>query len=268
MRPKFVTRYGNVKAVFDPSPWEKSLRDSVASFSVQTPCMDPSGVVRAYTAILDGVTGNWDSKPTSRTMAAVRLAYPFPKTIAEGIAEIQVWDQLRRDRSAFVKYEHEHDMEVEARIKALEDFLNHHPAETWDDIDARFDWDLYSWGRQWIEPEKHVREDDFSPRIRADIAIMRAKVEAGDIGQSTDERGVVRISDAWNFPGNFPKRMRSENEAAPTYRTNADRKAAVLAALREYPGHSDRQIAALAGVSHQTVNNWRRRLAEAGSAHG
>ncbi len=57
---------------------------------------------------------------------------------------------------------------------------------------------------------------------------------------------------------------------APTagYRTNADRKSAVLAALRNNPGLPDRQIAALAGVSHQTVNNWRRRLAEGGRANG
>lgn len=41
---------------------------------------------------------------------------------------------------------------------------------------------------------------------------------------------------------------------------NADRKAAVLAAIRNNPGLGDREIADIAGVTRQTVNNWRRRF--------
>ena len=254
-RSDALKRYGSVKAVFDASPWEKALREAVAGFSVQMPCMDPAGVTRTYTAVLDGVMGKLDTKFTRRVMEAVRNAYQFPATIAEGIEEVRRWDELRRDRSAFVKYEHDHDMEVEARLKALEDFLNHHPAETWDDIDARFDWDLYSWGRQWITPEEHTREDEFSPRIRADIAIMRAKAEVGDIGRNPYDDESRRENIRRNSSHVAP-----DANTAPAYRTNADRKAAVLAALHDNPGLSDRHIAALAGVSHQTVSNWRKRL--------
>src|SRR5690606_1715744 len=102
------------------------------------------------------------------------------------------------------------------------------PALSWKDFDIRMEW-----RRRGIEHDRwHDINDDIAAhdRLTADLAFLRT------LDAATVQTG----------------------QPQPERRTNADKRAAVLSMLDTSPELSDRAIARHAGVSPQTVNNWRR----------
>lgn len=252
-RAEVLKRYRTVFDVFEQTDREHKLRKAVSSFSTFRTFTDPSGKERRFTSKMDKVSGDISlEKISKRIRRAVQGAYPWPETFADAIIEVKLWDQLRIDRDAFDKNEWQHDLEVEARVLLLEDMLRTVPVKSWDDMEARFDWDVYDWERQWLNPDEHTRlDDEIMKRLRADFEILRAS--------STNPPNVGTPMSATHQAKATPA------DATPTAqngqrRTNADKAADVQALLRSCPDLSDREISRRAGVSPQTVSNWRSRM--------
>lgn len=227
-REQVLKRYGSVRAVFEPTPWELALREAIAPISSFMPYACVSGVQRNYTAILDGeMTGDF-IKGTVRAKAAIWAAIPMPSNLGDALDEIKFWNQLRWDRGLFCGYgEYSPEAEVEIRTRMVEDFLNTEPVKGWHDMENRFAWISYEWQSQWLDPTE--RDDPVMDRLEADFVTLR---------------------DIYDHP------------AAPVQtgrRTNADKRAAVLSMLADNPALSDREISRRAGVSPQTVSNWRKK---------
>ncbi len=256
-RAETLKTFGTMKAFFDATPMEEALIRAATPFARREVHEDWCGTRRNFTVEIGGCSDDiWMIEKTSdEAKAAIRNAVPFPATIRGLLDEYRMWETLRHDRQDFVDGEYYARMEVELRSRLVQEELKTRPVASWDDLEARFAFKRYEWESQWIDPQE--RKDEEADRLEADFAILRDLYgEHSQPAQAADD-----IHDPSKSGPIF-------NGAAATYRTNADRKAAVIAALRDSPGLSDREIARRSGVSHQTVNNWRRRLAGAGSAHG
>lgn len=254
-RAEVLTRYRTIFDVFEPTARERALRKAVSSFSTFVPYQTPAGRRAHYTSKLDKCFGEVElGKLTRRARRAIENAYPMPETLADALAEVKEWDQLRSDRDAFDEDDWSHDMEVEARICLLEEMLHSAPARTWEDVEARFDWNTYDWSRQWLNPADHERDEDiFLSRLRADIAALRMAATP------------PMKSDQPDTPPHHEPGHRGTG-AQSGHRTTAQKRADVLSMLDAHPELSSREIARRLGVSPQTVASLRKRAGERSAA--
>lgn len=230
-RAEILAAYGTEAALFARNEREVRLDAAIAHIATWDHWTDEGGTVHRYAKSLDGIKGDfWRvDQITPAIRDAVMSAYPWPDTLAGMLGEMEEWDRLRWDRGLFCGGEWNHYREVECRIVLLEDALEKgQPAASWEDFQARFDWKRYAEERTWIDPTP--RNDPFLDRLEADFQALRA--------------GVATV----NFDTTQP----------PTRRTNADKRAVVLAMLAAHPELADREIARRCGVSHQTVCNHRK----------
>ncbi|PWE52894.1 winged helix-turn-helix domain-containing protein [Metarhizobium album] len=176
-------------------------------------------------------------KGTPRACAAIAAAYPMPRTIGEAMAEVKVWNKLRWDRGVFHDdiYGYNEEPEVHVRTKMVEDFLATAPVQNWQDLEDRFAWKKYEFESEYLDPV--VRNDPFMDRIEDDFRILRDRA-------TTPTQSEERLQPAQNGQR----------------RTNADKATMVREILTAEPSLSDREISRRAGVSPQTVSNWRARL--------
>ncbi len=248
------TRFRTMFEVFEPNAMEKALRKAVQPFSEFSPGNTPAGHRVLHTIKLDKCVGEVTlEKLSKRARSAIEQAVQMPPDFAGALREIKAWDELERDRAAFTWHdEWRHDMEVEARILILEDILNSHAVKSWDDLQARFDWNLHHWKRQWLESTE--RDDPFLDRIEEDFKILRAMSNLTTL-QGRDE---IRTK---------PEPATVQNgHAQHGRRTNADKAADVQSLLRSNPEMSNRAIGGRLGVSPQTVANWRAKMDAEGAA--
>ena len=155
-------------------------------------------------------------------------AYPLPDNLHGVLEEWREWRRLEETRALFCDPgEWVHYIEVQARIAVLEDLLNSRPVATWEDMDARMHWWTVHIDREYAPTPDEERL--LHARISADLQILRE---------------------------------RSYTAARPfaVHRSNAEKRASVLEALKSTPGQSDREIGRRVGVSPQTVNTWRKKM--------
>ena len=236
-RERLLKEYGSVAAVFDPTPWEIALRKAIEPFSIIMSYACISKVQRHYTAFMDGEQCGDFLKGTPRARAAIAAAYPMPRTIGEAMEEVKIWNKLRWDRGIFHDdiYGYNEEPEVCVRTKMVEDFLATAPVQNWHDLEDRFAWKKYEFESQYLDPIQ--RNDPFMDRIEEDFRILRemaiAPTKSGECEQ----------------PAQNGQR-----------RTNAEKATMVREILTAEPNLSDREISRRAGVSPQTVSNWRARM--------
>lgn len=228
-RNELLERYGSQAAIFARTDREWLLFEAARPFAdeIEEWTDEDSGLSHPYVTGLAGKSDFYNIEDVPKPLAeAVCTAYSMPVTLVEAFAEYQAWDTLERERALFSGGEWNHYHEVLARVAILRHALRTWPARTWDDIDARMQWwerDLYYGGTSNPELERQRKD-----RITADLAALRSQHE--------------------------------QPLAQPVHRTNASRAEAVKALLLANPSLTDREIARQAGVSPQTVNNWRSRL--------
>ncbi len=234
-RKGVLAKYGSEKALFQRTERERLLADAVAVMAKWRDHIDDDGTVYTYADEIDGRKDFWRrSDLTDRVYNAVSAAYALPADLSGVLAEYLDWDELQHERELFCSGEWIHHREVEARIAVLKEALDNRPVGSWDDMRARIGW--WEEGLKWdVAPtleEERARKD----RIAADLQILRRlHVNFGQTAAPT--------------------------EVQPERRTNAAKRDAVMSILDGYPELSDREIARRAGVSPQTVCNWRKRLA-------
>lgn len=256
-RADALKRYRTVFEVFEPTEWERALRKAVQPFSEFLPYTNHVGRRVFRTLRIDRIVGEVTAgKLTRRARKAIEGAIPMPTTFAAAMEEVKAWDALRLDRDAFEGREGNHELEVEGRVSLLEEILNSAPVSSWDDMTARLDWSEYDWRRQWVNPEDHVRDEPFLDRVRADLEILRTMAATPILSGYLRETEPAAVTPAHSGPGH-----RVPGAKFGQRRTNADKAAAVVEFLQSEPSLSDREIGRLAGVSGQTVSNWRKRLA-------
>lgn len=163
----------------------------------------------------------------------------MPQTLPGLLAEALMWDALHDDRSAFVEGEYHHHLEVFARMELLERDLHNCPAESWDDVEARFAWEKHKFERQWIDPTEE-KEDGLVMTLRRDFEMLRRRYDIP--AQNRQAEGMAM------------------NTTRSSRRTNADKQRDVISLLKGAPHLSGREIGRRAGVSPQTVSTWRKKL--------
>lgn len=232
-RKAVLERYGSETALFARNAREILLDAAITPLATWDYWTDDDGAPHRFASTLDGKKSQfWDVKDiTPAIREAVKNAYPWPSNLDGMLKEVKQWDRLEWDRGLFNGGEWYHYAEVECRVSLLEHALEEgQPATSWEDIQARFNWKRYKEERQWINPTERV--DPFMDRLEEDFRIMRGQAE-------TVQSAPVQTG----------------------HRTNADKRASVLSMLDKNPELSDREISRRAGVSPQTVNNWRKRKA-------
>lgn len=240
-RADLLKRFGDMKAVFDPRPIETALFVAATPFAIRMEYEDYCGTKRWYSSVLGGAMGFMDRRKVNEACKdAIRNAWPIPDTLSALLAEARLWDDIWRDRQAFVAEidDHEYEMHAEGdcRRDMIEHELNTRPVTCWDDMRARFDWKRFEWERQWLDPTEES-EDGTIPTLRRDFDILRRMYETP--AQNGQGDGMAPIT---------PTR----------HRTNADKRRDVLSMLEAEPNLSDREIGRRCGVSPQTVGNLRR----------
>lgn len=258
-REELIRSLGGVAGVFALTPIEAALYKAATPFAKreQHPNWGEKAEKFAFTVELGG-TGEWSdlTKRSPESLAAMREAWPFPATFAGMLAELVMWRNLREDRHLFVDGEYHHHMEVEVRIDLLEDELTMRPVASWDDLQARFDWDHFKWQSQWLDPDEHKRADqDKHDRLRQDFAILRKLYETPAQNGQNERSAPDRAHPA-------SSRDTSSIGGSAMRRTNADKRRDVLAMLGADPDLPDREIGRRCGVSPQTVGNWRKRKSD------
>ncbi|MGU3496127.1 transposase [Xanthobacteraceae bacterium A53D] len=262
-RAGILEQYGSEAALFARTEQEQALNRAIAPLATWRFWRAEDGTEHRYAERLGGVKpkcGFWgfeDVTPAIRD--AVMGAYPWPSTLGEALREVQSWGELRLDRGLFVSGdgspgEWNHYAEVECRVVLLERELDAgRAAASWDDVQARFDWKRYQDQRQWIDPTD-VKSDPFLDRLEADFGALRRMGSPVHSGRGDQAGKGISAVDTPSAP-NGPASVQFER------RTNAEKRAAVLSVLGRSPHLSDREIARQAGVSAQTVNTWRKRMA-------
>lgn len=231
-RAELLRRHGSAEMLFEMTLYEQLLFAAATPFARRGQFPDWVGDRSAWFTTSIGGAGEFDflRSASPEAIAAVRDAYPVPHDLTGLLAESRMWHRLSRDREAFVDGEYRHHLEVYARIEIIERELDTRPVASWEDMQARFEWERFKFERQWIDPQSEP-ESGLIPRLREDFAILRSLYEAGaQNGQATASR-----------------------------RTNADKQRDVMSMLDAEPELPDREIARRCGVSPQTVGNWRRR---------
>ncbi|NLS07630.1 winged helix-turn-helix domain-containing protein [Rhizobium sp. P32RR-XVIII] len=253
-RDEILKQFGSVKAFFDPTPLELLLKQAGKPFVAKRKrYTDICGTRREYADVFAGVDSNFFQLPDVDPAAidAIKGAYPFPPTICEAFEELKAWDKLNDDRAHFFDHhEYYFDLEVELRIELLRDVMKTQPVASWDDLDARFHYKSYEWEKQWID-ERSFEDPEWS-RLFADIQILRA------MAANPIKSGWLNTADITDPAIPSHRGLGAQNGR----RTNAAKAADVQALLRSNPELSDREISRRAGVSPQTVSNWRARLSQ------
>lgn len=232
-RVEILKEFGSARAFLDPTPRELLLLAAGAPFVTKcSSFIDVCGTRRLYASEFAGAHGQFFrlTEVDVKAIDAIKGAYPFPDGVRAAFEELKVWDKLDRDRAHFYDHhEYYFDLPIALRIELLRDVMKTHPAETWDDLEARFKYKAYDWEQQWIDDLKF--EDPEWSRLFDDFRIMRATVA--------------------HVPQPAPVQSGR--------RTNADKQADVLSMLDTHPELSDREISRRVDVSPQTVNTWRKR---------
>lgn len=239
-RRTVLERYGSERAVFALNEKESALYAAATPFAKREMAFVSLGRSKfAWTSEIDGAGEfHFLDKAGPAAKAALRDAYPMPDTLPGLLAEAMEWDTLHDDRQAFLDDEYRHHLEVEARMELLEHELHNRPAESWDDVEARFAWEKHKFERQWIDPTEE-KPDGLIVTLRRDFEMLRGRYETP--AQNGQGEGMAM------------------NTMPSSRRTNADKQRDVLSMLDMEPELSDREIARRCGVSPQTVGNWRRR---------
>lgn len=244
-------RYGSQEALFALNEKEAALYAAATPFAKRNSGYPYFGKGRfAWTSEIDGAREyRFRDDAGAAAQAAIRNAWPMPETLPGLLAEALQWDELDEDRQAFLDDEYHHHAEVEARKELLEHELHNRPAETWDDVEARFAWEKHKFQRQWIDPTEE-KPDGLIMTLRRDFEMLRRRYEhPAQNGQ--------RLNPLYGDAGS------PSHSGAPLHRTNADKQRDVLSILDSEPGLSNREIARRCGVSPQTVGNWRSKRAAA-----
>lgn len=232
-RAEILQEFGSVRQFMDPTPSELLLLEAGEPFVTRRfSYLDVCGTQRQGAKEFAGIAGHFfkleDVNPEA--IAAIKAAIPFPIGIRGAFEELKVWDKLNRDRAHFYDHhEYYFDLPIELRVELLRDVMRTQPAETWDDLEARFHYKAYDWQQQWIDEQ--IFDDPEWSRLFGDFRILRAAAEARNTPPVQSGR-----------------------------RTNADKRAAVLSMLDSNPELSDREISRRVGVSPQTVNTWRKKV--------
>lgn len=250
-RRALLEQFGSVSAVFKLTEIERALFVAAAPFAKRKINTDWCGTQKfAFTCNLGGA-GELDflSKADPAAVSAIRLGWPMPQSLPGLLAEALMWDTLHDDRSAFVEGEYRHHLEVFARMELLERDLHNRPAESWDDVEARFAWEKHKFERQWIDPTEE-REDGLVMTLRRDFEMLRRRYEVP--AQNGQGEGGAQSA--------HPSKGSARSPDPSIRRTNADKQRDVISLLREAPHLSDREIGRRAGVSPQTASTWRKKL--------
>lgn len=217
------SRHGPSEQAFAETERERLLRLKLKPMAVRSKYSNsPKTYISGF--------GSWSvGTPAADVLEVLDRAFPLPTDIAGAMTEWQEWDDLFELRFA---YDGDYDtpIHVRCRIDALVSMLDSVPVRSWDDFEIRM-----QWRRSSIERDRgHDLEDDLArhDRLAADLEFLRT-IDAAPVQT-----------------GQHP----------PLRRTNADKRAAVLSMLDANPDLSDREISRRAGVSPQTVNNWRHRV--------
>ncbi|CAH1656779.1 conserved hypothetical protein [Hyphomicrobiales bacterium] len=242
-----LERYGSEQAVFALNAKEAALYAAATPFAKRNPGFSYLGKDKfAWTSEIDGAREfrfREDAGPEAQ--AAIRDAWPMPDSLPGLLTETMEWDSLHDDRQAFIDGEYQHHAEVEARMELLEHELHNRPAETWDDVEARFAWEKHKFERQWVDPTEE-KPDGLVMTLRRDFEMLRRRYDV----PAQNGRDLHPLNgDADNV----------RHDGARSRRTNADKQRDVLSTLDAEPELSDREIARRCGVSPQTIGNWRRR---------
>jgi hypothetical protein len=214
--------HGPSEKAFAETERERRLRLALKPLAVRSTYSNSSkSYIRGF--------GTWTvGAPAADVLAALDRAYPLPTDIPGAMAEWQEWDDLLELRFAYDR-DYDTPIHVRCRVDALAFILDTMPARSWSDFDIRM-----RWRRSGIEHDRwHDINDDIAAHDRL-----------------ADDLAFLRTLDAATIQTGQPQ---------PERRTNADKRSAVLSILDAHPELSDREIARRAGVSPQTVNNWRRR---------
>lgn len=258
-RRDVLKRLGTVSAVFALTEIEQALFVAAGPFAKRTINTDWCGRQKfAFTTELGGA-GSFDflSKAQPQAIAAIRAAWPMPETLPGLLAEALMWAALNDDRAVFVEGEYQHHLEVYARCELLERELHNRPAETWNDVEARFAWEKHKFERQWIDPTEEA-EDGLVMTLRRDFEMLRRRYETP--AQNGQGEGITMNVTPSACPspdsgvGDLPPAATGSQR-----RTNADKRWDVMSILDTEPGLADREIARRCGVSPQTVGNLRRK---------
>lgn len=227
-RKEILKEYGSEEAVFAETHWEALLSSAVDHLKEWKAGRDVSGEPWSYVSKLDGVGSFYRFEQlTPSILDAIKSAIAVPSNLVGLLDEYKHWDNLYVTRYLFGGGEHE--LWVQARQVLLDHLLDTKPVQTWQDMQARLDW--------WqVALDRGMRHHDgweqaLKDRIAEDVIILQELSPAVvQSGQQKQER-----------------------------RTNADKGELVVDLLKGHPHYSNRAIAELAGVSPQTVLNWRNR---------
>lgn len=187
-----------------------------------------------------GLTG-WGHNYPKETQAQFRKlmgqAIPLPIDLCGLVAEWEAWEALRTRRYVYdPEYEDFHA--VQARIDILEKLISSTPVQNWDAMDVRMKWMRDALNRdRWRSREDDIAEVE---RLAADLAFLRCCYSNADAQPVQNGQPCDSVQNGRT--------------------TNAEKAEAVKSLLTSNPELSDRAIARKAGVSPQTVNNWRRKL--------
>lgn len=178
-----------------------------------------------YVSNLDGwdSLSKWEDLPES-VRTAVSQAYKIPNSVEGCWDEILYWSKKYHERHLF-EQDYEHDLEVLARIVVLEELILSLPAKRPEDVFAR----LARFEDLWSGGGAADIEGAFIKQFREDIAFLSNGVQVGR---------------------HVPYSNAQKRDAVLEYLTCPERSEL-----------SDREIARIVGVSPQTVNNWRKRIA-------
>lgn len=263
-RRTVLERYGSERAVFALNEKEAALYAAATPFAKREMAFVYLGRSKfAWTSEIDGAGEfHFLDKAGPKAKAALSEAYPMPGTLPGLLAEAIEWDALHDDRQAFLDDEYRHHLEVEARMELLEHELHNRPAETWDDVEARFAWEKHKFQRQWIDPTEE-KPDGLIMTLRRDFEMLRRRYEhPAQNGQAEGGAQSNHPSKGRAHPAEPSDQFANFATCSPR-RTNADKQRDVLSILDSEPGLSNREIARRCGVSPQTVGNWRGKRAAA-----
>jgi hypothetical protein len=227
-RKEILKEYGSEDAVFAETDLEALLSRAVDHLKEWKAGCDVSGEPWSYVSKLDGVDSFYRFEQlTPSILDAIKSAIAVPDNLVGLLEEYRYWEKLHVIRDLFCGWEHA--LWVQARQVLLGHFLDTKPVQNWQDMQARLGWWQIALDREMHHADGW--EQALKDRIAEDIIILQKLSPTGvQSGQQKQGR-----------------------------RTNADKGELVVDLLRRYPHCSNRAIAEMAGVSPQTVLNWRNR---------
>jgi hypothetical protein len=230
-RVEVLKAFGDVEAVFADTEREALLSAAVDHLKEMTEeACSRTGEAYRYVSSLDGCDTFHDiGRVPASVIEAVTYAYDIPPDLQGVLEEYLDWGILYHRRQLFDGGEHWYW--VDARICVLQDILCNRPVQNWQDMQARMDWwaETLTWG--FHHPEGW--EEEFRKRIMEDHKILEVQTASG-----------------------------VKNGRPHSRRTNRDKAAEVVELIKAFPDASTRELASKAGVSPQTVLNWKNRLEE------